>query len=62
MHRAILESCFPYFFWMLAGFAGLLLMLRISGERLALAKLRGLHRCQEGGYRHFRSCSRCRYS
>ena len=49
MHRAILIACFPYFLWLLAGFAGLWLVLRISGARLALAKLRGLHRCQEGG-------------
>ena len=49
MHRAILVACFPYFLWLLAGFAALWLVLRISGARLALAKLRGLHRCQEGG-------------
>ena len=49
MHRAILIACFPYFLWLLAGFAGLWLVLRISGGRLALAKLRGLHRCQQGG-------------
>jgi len=49
MHRAILIACFPYFLWMLAAFAGLWLVLRISGGRPAMAKLRGLHRCQEGG-------------
>jgi hypothetical protein len=49
MQRAILIACFPYFLWMLAAFAGLWLMLRLSGGRLELAKLRDLHRCQQGG-------------
>ncbi|MBS0263938.1 MAG: hypothetical protein JSS02_18510 [Planctomycetes bacterium] len=49
MHRAILEACFPLLLWMLAGFAGIWLMLRLSGARLSLAKLRRLHACQQGG-------------
>ena len=49
MHRAILETCFPLFLWMLGGFAAIWLTLRISGARLSLAKLRRLHGCQEGG-------------
>jgi hypothetical protein len=48
MHRAILEACFPYFLWLLAGFGGLWLLGRVSGARLALARLRALHRSQEG--------------
>lgn len=49
MHRAILEACFPYFLWMLSGFAGIWLMLRMSGGRPSLGKLRALHGCQQGG-------------
>jgi hypothetical protein len=49
MHRAILEACFPYFLWMLGGFAAMWVILRISGARLSVAKLRRLHGCQEGG-------------
>jgi hypothetical protein len=48
MHRAILEACFPWFLWLLAGFAGLWLTARVSGARLTLARLRKLHRSQEG--------------
>ena len=48
MHRAILEACFPYFLWLLAGFAGLWLLARVSGGRLSLGRLRNLHRAQEG--------------
>lgn len=48
MHRAILQACFPLFLWLLAGFAGVWLVARVSGARLALARLRNLHRCQEG--------------
>jgi hypothetical protein len=48
MHRAILEACFPYFLWLLAGFGGLWLLARVSGARLAPARLRSLHRSQEG--------------
>ncbi len=49
MQRAVLIACFPYFLWMLAAFALLWLLVRVSGGRLTLARLRGLHRCQEGG-------------
>jgi|SRR5579863_962475 len=49
MHRGILTACLPCFLWMLGAFALLWLLLRISGGRLELAKLRSLHRCQEGG-------------
>jgi hypothetical protein len=49
MHRAILEACFPWFLWLLAGFAGLWLLARVSGARLELGRLRSLHRSEEGG-------------
>jgi hypothetical protein len=49
MHRAILEACFPLLLWMLGGFAAMWLMLRVSGARLSLARLRALHGCQQGG-------------
>jgi hypothetical protein len=48
MHRAILEACFPWFLWLMAAFAGLWLVARVSGASLRLARLRRLHRCQEG--------------
>src|SRR5262245_14445232 len=48
MHRAILEACFPYFLWLLAGFASLWLVVRVSGARLSLTRLRTLHHSQEG--------------
>lgn len=48
MHRAILQACFPLFLWLLAGFAGVWLVARVSGARLALGRLRRLHRCEEG--------------
>lgn len=48
MHRAILEACFPWFLWLLAGFSGLWLVARISGARLALGRLRTFHRSEEG--------------
>ncbi len=48
MHRAILEACFPWFLWLVAAFAGLWLVARVSGARLETARLRRLHRCQEG--------------
>ncbi len=48
MHRAILEACFPWFLWLLAGFAGLWLLAHVSGARLALGRLRSLHRAEEG--------------
>ena len=48
MHRAILEACFPWFLWLLAAFAGLWLVARVSGARLETARLWRLHRCQEG--------------
>src|SRR5260370_24318979 len=48
MHRAILEACFPWFLWLLAAFAGLCLVAKVSGARLETARLRRLHRCQEG--------------
>src|SRR6267142_4178143 len=48
MHRAILEACFPYCLCLLAGFAGLWLVARVSGAQLTLARLRNLHRSQEG--------------
>jgi hypothetical protein len=49
MHRAILAACFPWFLWLLAGFAGLWLLARISGARLELGRFRSLHRSEEGG-------------
>jgi hypothetical protein len=49
MHRAILGACLPYALCLVAGFAGVWLVLRVSGGRLTLARLRLLHRCQEGG-------------
>jgi len=48
MHRAILEACFPYFLWLLAALGCLWLVIRVSGARLSLARLRTLHRAQEG--------------
>jgi hypothetical protein len=48
MHRAILQACFPHFLWLLAGFAALWLVARVSGAKLALGRLRTLHRSQEG--------------
>jgi|SRR5579863_4523387 len=49
MHRAILEACFPWFLWLLAGFAGLWVLARAGGTRLELGRLRSLHRSEEGG-------------
>src|SRR5262249_16133914 len=48
MHRRILQACFPYFLWLLAGFAALWLVVRVSGARLSLGRLRTLHRSEEG--------------
>src|SRR5579872_7197965 len=48
MHRAILEACFPWFLWLLAAFAGLWLLARVSGARFAPVRLRSLHRSEEG--------------
>jgi len=48
MHRAILEACFPWFLWLVAAFAGLWLVARVSGASLNVARLRRLHHCQEG--------------
>lgn len=49
MHRAILEACFPLLLWLLAGFAALWLLARICGARFSPARLRALHRCEQGG-------------
>lgn len=48
MHRAILEACFPWFLWLLAAFAVLWLLARVSGARFAPVRLRSLHRSEEG--------------
>lgn len=49
MHRAIVEACFPLFLCLLAGFAALWGVARLSGARFAPARLRALHRCEQGG-------------
>jgi len=48
MHRAILEACFPYFLWLLAAIGCLWLLTRVSGARLSPARLKTLHRSEEG--------------
>src|SRR5262245_57513597 len=48
MHRAILEAWLPLVTWLLAAFAGVWLVARMSGARLTLRKLRRLHGCQAG--------------
>jgi hypothetical protein len=49
MLRSILADCCPLFLWMLGGFAAGWLMLRLSGARFSLAKLKKIHACQQGG-------------
>src|SRR5262245_50716857 len=48
MHRAILVAWIPCLLWMLGAVLVLLLVMRVSGARFELAKIRRLHRCQEG--------------
>ncbi len=48
MHRAILQSCLPWFLWLCvaAGFA--LLLVQYCGGRMDWRKLRRLHSCEDG--------------
>lgn len=48
MHRAILLAWLPWFLWLLAAVGAVWLVLRFSGARLALGKIRRLHRCESG--------------
>lgn len=48
MHRAVLESLLPAFVAMSVGFALLLLLMKLSGAKLSLPRLRRLHRCEQG--------------
>jgi hypothetical protein len=47
--RAILEACIPCLIAMLGAFALLAVAIRLSGARFDWKRLRGLHRCQDGG-------------
>lgn len=49
MHRAILEACLPGLLALLASFVLLWFVVRVSGGRWNLKRLRELHRCQDGG-------------
>ncbi|HTI50110.1 MAG TPA: hypothetical protein VL475_04135 [Planctomycetaceae bacterium] len=48
MSRAVLIAWLPWFGCLLAAFAALWLVLRFSGARLAIGKLRRLHGCEAG--------------
>lgn len=48
MHRAILIDWIPCLLWISRAALILVLVMRMSGARLQLAKVRKLHRCQEG--------------
>ena len=49
MHRAVLEACIPCLCALVACFAALWVLGRWCGARLCLARLRDLHRCEQGG-------------
>lgn len=49
MHRAILVSCWPCLIALVIAFVLLRLVLHCSPARWNLARLRSLHRCQDGG-------------
>ncbi len=48
MHRAILQSLLPAFVAMCVGFVLLLLVMKLSGAKLSVPRLRRLHRCEQG--------------
>lgn len=48
MQRQILDACFPWFLMAVAAVGLLLLLARLSGCRLQLARLRRLHACEAG--------------
>ncbi len=49
MHRAVLQALIPAFVALAIAFVLLRLVIRISGGKLSLGRLRRLHRCQHGG-------------
>lgn len=49
MHRAILQACLPCVLALAAACLVLALLVRFSGARLNLRRLRELHGCQDGG-------------
>lgn len=49
MNRPILEACLPGLVALVAAFVVLRLLVRLSGARFDWRRLRGLHRCQDGG-------------
>lgn len=48
MNRAILLECWPWFIALVVSFAVLLLLAASAGARLRWARMRELHRCQQG--------------
>ena len=59
VHRAILEACLPCLGALIVAFVAVAVVLRASGARLNLRKLRRLHACQQGGVQ---SLSRALYA
>jgi len=49
MHRAVVHACFPCLAALAIAFLIALLVVRLSGARLNLPRLRSLHSCQDGG-------------
>ena len=49
MHRAILSDCLPWLPWWLAACAALVLLTRLGGQGFNWHRLRGVHRCEQGG-------------
>lgn len=48
MSRAVLTACGPWFCWMAIAFLLAMVVVRLSGARWNLPRLRSLHHCQEG--------------
>lgn len=49
MNRQVVEACLPCFFALAIAFFVAWLMLRVSGAKLNLRRLRKIHSCQDGG-------------
>jgi len=49
VHRAVLEACLPCLGALIVAFVAVAVVLRASGAKWDLCKLRGLHGCERGG-------------
>ncbi|QDU37277.1 hypothetical protein Mal4_15870 [Maioricimonas rarisocia] len=49
MHRAVVHACFPCLAALAVAFLVAVLVVRLSGARFNLPRLRSLHSCQDGG-------------